>query len=147
VAHLKFVPAYVKLAQQHRLPFLIARLDEAGWREIGLDDGAAALAVQFAQQLEDQGQPLLDNLSGLSLDEPEDRLGQAKEAFAAQPPGLTHFIIHPAQDTPELRAATPTTWACRVADYQVFGSEELRAFLRDQGIHVIGYRDLRALLR
>jgi predicted glycoside hydrolase/deacetylase ChbG (UPF0249 family) len=146
VAHLKFVPAYVQLAQQHRLPFLMARLDEAGWRDLGLDDDTASLAVQFAQLLEAQGQPLLDNLIGLSLDEPENRLGQAKEAFAALPAGLTHFIIHPACDTPELRAATPTTWACRVADYQTFGSEELRAYLRDEGIHVIGYRDLRALL-
>ena len=32
VAHPRFIPGYVQLAQQHNLPFLILRLDEAGWR-------------------------------------------------------------------------------------------------------------------
>jgi hypothetical protein len=111
-----------------------------------MDLEAAEAAVQMVSMLEEQGIPLLDNLAGLDLDQPHDRLGQAKKAFAELHPGLTHFIIHPAKDTPELRAITPD-WLCRVADYETFKHVELREFIKDQGIHVIGYRDVRNLMR
>jgi predicted glycoside hydrolase/deacetylase ChbG (UPF0249 family) len=147
VAAPHFAPAYVQLALQHQVPAMIARLDEDRWRQAGLDPEMSAFASQFVQQLEAQGMPLLDNVTGLPLDQPQDRLAQAKQALEALPPGLSHLIIHPAQDTPELRAITPASWECRVADYQVFGSEELRQFVRSAGLHVLGYRALRALMR
>ena len=142
----RFIPAYVQSALQHRLPLMILRLDDAGWREMGLDGETAAFATQFVRQLEAQGLPLLDRLEVLPLDRPADRVEQAKEAFDALPPGLTHFVIHPAQDTPELRAITPD-WQSRVADYRAFTSRELRDHVRDSGVQVIGYRALRELMR
>lgn len=147
VAHPKFIPSYVQLAQQHNLPALMLRLDEAGWRAIGLDSEFATFATQFVAQLEEQGVPMLDHLSQeLPLDQHEDRVEIAKTIFDSLPPGLTHFILHPALDTPELRAIAPD-WRSRVADYQAFMSEELRDYVRDTGIHVIGYRALRSLIR
>jgi hypothetical protein len=146
VAQVKFVPAYVQLAIQHRLPMMILRLDEAGWREMGLDQETAAFATQLVRQLEAQGLPLLDHLAGLPLDRPQDRVALAMEVFDELPPGLTHFIIHPARDTPELRAITPD-WPGRVADYEAFTSSELRDAVRDSGVQVIGYRALRELMR
>jgi hypothetical protein len=65
--------------------------------------------------------------------------------FEALPPGLTHFVLHPAVDTPELRAITPD-WPSRVADYQAFSSRELREYVRRSGVQVIGYGELRDLL-
>lgn len=147
VAHPKFIPSYVQLAQQHNLPALMLRLDEAGWRAIGLDSEFATFATQFVAQLEEQGVPMLDHLSQeLPLDQHKDRVEIAKTIFDSLPPGLTHFILHPALDTPELRAIAPD-WRSRVADYQAFMSEELRDYVRDIGIHVIGYRALRNLMR
>jgi predicted glycoside hydrolase/deacetylase ChbG (UPF0249 family) len=147
VAHPKFVAGYVQLALHHRLPPMVPRLDEAGWRAFGMDGEMATLAARFVVQLEAQGVPLVDHLVGLPLDEdPGDRLVQATQELDALPPGLTHFIIHPAADTPELRAIT-RTWRSRVADYEVFRSDQLRDHLRACGVHVIGYRTLRALMR
>ena len=122
-------------------------LDEAGWQELGLDAATAAFAMQFMDQLEEQGVPLLDNLASLPLlEEPGDRIAAARAALAALPPGLTHFIIHPAADSPELRAIT-TSWQSRVADYRAFTSDELARWVKDSGIQVIGYRPLRDLMR
>jgi hypothetical protein len=147
VAHPRFVAGYVQLALQHRLPPMVPRLDEAGWRAFGMEGEMAALAAQFVVQLEAQGVPLVDHLVGLPLDEaPGDRLALAKRELDALPPGVTHFIIHPAADTPELRAITQT-WQSRVADYEVFCSDRLRDHLRDRGVQVIGYRALRDLIR
>jgi len=146
VTQVEFIPAYIQLGIQHRVPVLVLRLDEVGWREMGLDQETAALATQLVRQLEAQGLPLLDHVVGLPLDRPEDRVALAKQAFDKLPPGLTHFIIHPAQDTPELRAIAPD-WPSRVADYEAFTSKELRDAVRDSGVQVIGYRALRELMR
>jgi len=147
VGHPKFVPGYVQVALQRGLPMMMPRLDEAGWLEMGMDAGMASYAAQFVEQLESQGIPVLDHLVGLPLEvEPGDRIALAKDEIDALPPGLTHFIIHPAQDTPELRAIT-TSWQSRVADYRAFSSPELRDYVRDSGVQVIGYRKLRDLLR
>jgi hypothetical protein len=89
----------------------------------------------------------LDHLAGLPLEEePGDRIALAKKELDALPAGLTHFIIHPAVDSPELRAIT-TSWRSRVADYQAFTDEELRAHVRNSGLQVIGYRALQELMQ
>jgi hypothetical protein len=111
-----------------------------------MDGEMATLAAQFVAQLEAQGVPLIDHIIGLPLDEePGDRLALAKREFDALPPGLTHFVIHPAADTPELRAITQS-WRSRVADYETLRSNELRDYVRGAGIQVTGYRVLRDLM-
>lgn len=146
VAHPKFIMGYVQLAMERRLPPMLPRLDEAGWRALNLDAETAAFAAQLTAQLEDQGLPLLDQITMLPLDQPNDRIALAKRAFDSLPAGLTHFIIHPAADTPELRAITPDA-PSRIADYRAFTSPELRDYVRSVGIKVIGYRMLRDLMR
>lgn len=147
LGHPRFAPIYIQLAREHRLPLMILRLDEAGWREMGLLPRTAALAAQLVEDLEAEEVPLLDNLVGLPFMGPGNRIEMAKQAIDSLSPGLTHFIIHPAQDTPELRAATPTTWRYRVADYKAFMSEEQRYHIEESGVQVIGYRALRDSLR
>ncbi len=145
VAHRKFASAYTQVALQYRLPSMALRLDEAGWRAMGMEaETAASLAVSM-RQLEAQGLPLFDRVASLLLNRPADRVEQAKRAFDALPPGLTHFVIHPSQDTPELRAIA-ADWPSRVADYRAFTSDDLREYIRNCGVRVIGYRALRDLM-
>jgi hypothetical protein len=103
------------------------------------------MATGLMQQFEDSGLPLLDAFGGMTLDSDENRLERTKLAFTNLQPGITHFVIHPSKDTPELRAITPD-WRCRVADYQNFMSEELRQHIRKTGVHIIGYRALKELM-
>ncbi len=148
VAHPKFMPAYIMTALQNRLPAMVPRLDETGWLAMGLDTATAALAAQMVQQLEAQGMPMIDHIGGLELDRAktrEERIAYAKEALSALQPGVTHFIIHPSIDSPELHAITPDA-PCRIADYQAFLSEELRDFVEGSGLHVIGYQALQNLM-
>ena len=81
-----------------------------------------------------------------SLDDPTDRVEVCKRIIDGLAPGLTLLRIHPAIDTPELRAMAPD-WRCRVADYEAFTSATLRDYIRDAGVQVIGYRALRDVLR
>jgi predicted glycoside hydrolase/deacetylase ChbG (UPF0249 family) len=145
VAHPKFVAHYIQLAIQQKLPFLFPRLDATGFEQLGLDCEIATIAATYVNHLEVEGIPLVDFVSGLNLDQPLNRLDQAKQALSALPVGITHFIIHPSKDTPELRAITPD-WQCRVADYQTFMDENLRKFITDIGLNIIGYQSLKNIV-
>ena len=146
VAHQKLIPGYVQLATKYGLPPMIPRLSAEELKQTQeVDEATAQMISQMIVVLEDMGIPLLDNLSGLSLENANDRLEQAKKALSDLKPGLTHFIIHPSKDTPELRRITDS-WDCRVADYKTFTSDAMRAFISQEGIQVIGYRDLKTIM-
>lgn len=148
VAHPKFMQAYLQTAMQAGLPPMMLRLDEAGWQklDVGLDKETIAHVVRLVDSLEEMGLPLLDNILGMPLDsDPALRFEHTKATFDALQPGITHFIIHAAKDTPELRAITPD-WACRNADYQTFLREDLRQYLRQIGVHTLGYRAIQSLM-
>jgi len=146
VLHPRLVDTYVQVALQRRIPPLLMRLDEAGFREMGVDRDSAALFAQMMRVLEAQGLPLMDHLRLMSLDEPADRVEQVKHVLQALPAGISYLIVHPARDTPELRAIAPD-WRCRVADLYAFTCDALRAFVEQSGIHVIGWRVLRTLMQ
>jgi hypothetical protein len=62
-------------------------------------------------------------------------------------PGVTELYVHPAQDTPELRAFAPD-WTSRVDDLDlVTDGSGLRAMLERAGVVLVGFRELRDLQR
>ncbi len=145
VAHPKFMGSYLQMGMQYRLPMMMLRFNASQWMQMGLDAEGAAAAEQMVSMLEEQGIPLLDNISMMPLDTPENRLQRTMKALDDLPAGITHFIIHPAADGAEIRGIAPD-WACRVADHQTWKMDELRAHIKNCGIHVIGYRQLKELM-
>ena len=148
VGSLKFMPSYLELSIHLGLPPMIMRLDKLGWIEMGFQDDIAETAVRMVAQLENDGVPLVDRISGLELGHAktrDERLNYAKQVFDQIRPGITHFIIHPSNDTPELRAITPD-WSFRVADFETFRSDELQKYIRQSGLQIIGYQALKDLL-
>jgi len=132
--HEQFFPLYAQICLEARLLPFIPRHDFRQWA------GRDALIDGW----EKQGVPIFDQLIAIKdRHEPGERVAEAKKVFDGLSPGLTCFLVHPAQDTPELRALAPR-WQYRVADYEAFMSAELAAHVRDSGIQVISYHTLRA---
>lgn len=69
-----------------------------------------------------------------------------EKVLTALRPGVTEVFVHPAVDTPELRAFAPD-WAARVDDHALITDTDLRARLAASGVQLIGYRPLRELQR
>ena len=62
-------------------------------------------------------------------------------------PGVTEIVVHPAIDTPELRAASPD-WSLRVDDHDALVHDaEIPRLIERAGVTLIGYRELRQLQR
>lgn len=151
--HPKIVDEYMRLGVERRLPALLLRLDDPG---CGVRRGGvfsedelteSGRAVREYEEREGARAVVFDKLVGLPLREPKERLAQAVRAFDALPPGrLTHFFIHPARDTAELRALTPD-YEARAADFETFTSPALLDHVRSSGVQIIGYRELREAAR
>jgi predicted glycoside hydrolase/deacetylase ChbG (UPF0249 family) len=62
-------------------------------------------------------------------------------------PGVTEMYVHPAADTPELRALAPD-WPNRVDDHHLVTHDTgLRTMIERSGVVPIGFRPLRELMR
>jgi chitin disaccharide deacetylase len=62
-------------------------------------------------------------------------------------PGVTEMYVHPAADTPELRALAPD-WANRVDDHHLIVHDNaLKALVTRSGVHLAGFREIRDLMR
>src|ERR1700733_13496794 len=82
----------------------------------------------------------------VTLPAPATRAGFA-DLVASLPSGLTELALHPAIDTPELRAITPE-WSSRVADHVLAAIDRgLDRVVADAGATLIGYRPLRDAMR
>jgi len=149
----RLLPGYLALARARRLPALVWRPGPATPR---LPEGEAM--AEQAEAWREEGFPVADHVAflplGVSVDWPSDRpadwlearWAEARAIFDALPAGLTHFLIHPACDEPELRAIA-RDWRARVADYELFRGGRPGEYLRSCGVAVIGYRELRDALR
>jgi predicted glycoside hydrolase/deacetylase ChbG (UPF0249 family) len=144
----QFIQSYIEVARDNRLPmFFLSRDGSERLRaRTGGRMGSAAYPADLWQGLEARGVALFDDIAMLPLEDPADHIGVAKRIIDGLQPGLTVLILHPAQDTPELRAIAPD-WRSRVANYQALLSSELRDYVRQSGVQLIGYRPLRDALR
>lgn len=143
--HPNFLPAYLQAGRTHRIPMLAYRMSEEKLQKWN-NPQLAAKIKQILAELEDQGFPIIDHFYQTDLSRPETRMDEIDHVLKTLEPGLTHFITHPAHDTPELRAIT-TDWAGRVADYHALEQDEFLKCLNKYNIQRIGYRELRDVMR
>jgi hypothetical protein len=141
-----YIQSYLQAGATRLIPNMVPRASAQGF---WMMEGRPEVIAQYTpilQQLEAQGFIMVDAIVSMPLDEPDDNIGYAKRLFESLPAGITHYILHPSVDTPELRAIAPD-WQSRVANYNAFMSQELKDYIKNSGVQVIGYRALRDLLR
>ena len=63
-------------------------------------------------------------------------------ALQALPNGLSEWAVHPALDTPELRAYDPKGWRAHPTDVDFFISQEAREIIEQEGIVLLSYKPL-----
>lgn len=140
-------PGYLAAGAAGRVPNFVPRFSAGPLVGHGMSAEQAGAWAALERELEERGLPLVDFFDYMPLDRHEHRVAEAKALFDRLPAGLSYVVLHPAVDTPELRAITPADWPCRVADHEAFCSAELRAHVRDTGVQVIGWRAVREALR
>ncbi|HET6615321.1 MAG TPA: polysaccharide deacetylase family protein [Dehalococcoidia bacterium] len=142
----KYMPPYVDLALEFRLPIFFIRPSERRLAALGED---ATVYEEQTRRLEERGWPLLDNIIVQTLSEiaPDDKDRRFKEMFANLRPGLTHFLCHPAKGGDELDAMAPRDCRHRAKEYELFRTRDMRDYCESIGIKLTGYREIRDRLR
>ena len=143
-----FIQSYIQAASSRLLPSMLPRLDAKGIEMMGVGEQERLMYMPIMDVLESMGVPLINGLLSMPLNEPSQakQMEIARELLGDLPEGITHFILHPSIDTPELRAIAPD-WESRVANYNVFMSDELKRLLEHEDLKPIGYRALRDAIR
>ena len=143
-----FIQSYIQAASSRLLPSMLPRLNARGIEMMGVGEQERLVYLPIMEMLESMGLPMIDGLLSMPLNEPSQpkQMEIAKELLGDLPEGITHFILHPSIDTPELRAIAPD-WESRVSNYNVFMSDELKRFLEGGDFKLIGYRALRNAMR
>ena len=142
----KYIQSYVQAASMRLLPNFLPRLDAVGVEMMGISEQDKIAYAPIMEMLEGIGVPTLNGIMSMPLDQANGQMETAKQLFGNLPVGITHFILHPSIDTPELRAITPD-WESRVANYETFMSDDLKKFIESEGIKPIGYRTIRDAMR
>jgi predicted glycoside hydrolase/deacetylase ChbG (UPF0249 family) len=141
-----FIQSYVQAAASRLLPNMLPRLNAQGVDMMGVGEKENEVYAPIMQQVEAMGIPMVDGILSMPLEHGNDHISVAKKLFDEVPVGITHFILHPSIDTQELRAIAPD-WQARVANYNAFMSDELKKFIEQADLKLIGYRQIRDAMR
>ena len=144
----KFIQSYIQAAASRLLPNMLPRIDAKGMDMVDISPDEKPSYELLSQQFEKMGIPMLDGILGMPLDQPDSdrQMEIAKELLGNLPVGITHFVFHPSIDTAELRSIAPD-WESRVSNYNTFMSDELKQFIEREDIQLIGYRQIREVMR
>jgi predicted glycoside hydrolase/deacetylase ChbG (UPF0249 family) len=129
----EFFDVYLELAVEFRLPIRLP--SNVSERDAGFPFRHLAAA---------EGVVFPDHFTPARRAGSRDRV---EKAIVGLQPGVTEIHVQPAIDTPELRAMSPN-WAAWIDDHALVTQEpSLRRMLERSGAVLIGFRELRALMR
>ena len=141
-----YILDYIRVCLTHHVPPIFIRRDKAGFEAIGgIDPGFISMAVLMVKAFELFKIPLLDNMYMMPLENPDTRLEDTQAILKQITPGITLFICHCTKPSPELPAITSDSPG-RFADYRTWMNEDMRTFLKSEGIHTIGWGALKNIM-
>ena len=146
VFDLKFIEVYVRLARDYRLPAFIPRPSQSLIDARG-SSGNLKRFVDLIQEVESEGWPIFDSFNADSLEfEPGTGLEHNTARVRGFEPGLAYLITHCAEGGEELESIA-RDWRQRDEERRIYSDGSMDREIRSQGIHTIGMRPLRDLLR
>ena len=144
----ELIEVYVQLALDYDLPVLLIREHQRYSQEpyLGVID-----PVQYQralERLECKGLPIVDHFR---LSPPVNRegsfAGAYEELVRELPAGLTYLALHPSAPG-DTEGVFPPGWArLRMGEYHLLQDLGFKQLVADEGIHIIGYRQLRDAMR
>ena len=140
----EFFNVYVQLGREYGLPPMLINPT----LPVRLMMRARGLSFSDAQLngLQQSGLPMLDVLNtGEKGDSYEARKAAYHHALRNLAPGVTQIIVHLSTDAPEIRHIM-NWWQRRHDEFRIFTDAETRQLIDDLGIHLIGWREMQALM-
>ncbi|MFT7686081.1 MAG: putative glycoside hydrolase/deacetylase ChbG (UPF0249 family) [Candidatus Azotimanducaceae bacterium] len=145
VVHPKFLETYLSLAREFNVPAFLPKITKERLNALGKVDDESAF-LEIVESINGDEVPTLDEIIIETLIPMKDKSLFYRDIIDGLKPGLNHLLFHPAKMGDELRAIDPINCESRHADYVAYTDKTLRSYIEAAGIHLIGYRELRANL-
>jgi len=142
----KFIRSYINLAKEFQIPGLFPKVNREIMVARGLKD-YIKIFEKILSIIESWGFPLIDHIIIDTGGEQPDKIDYYCKLIREIEPGLTHFLFHPAKMSSELRAITPDSANWRNQDCEAFTDKRMKECVEELDLKVIGYRELRDLIR
>lgn len=129
----------------YRLPRKLSAVREKAFREMSEEAYQGFLYV--IDQAAQMGVELIDYLLEYPFHMEEGETYSAfketvKSTLRDMEPGVNELFLHPAMDSEEIRHINPH-WQKRVWEYKVFYEDEIQNVIREEGIQLINWNDLK----
>jgi predicted glycoside hydrolase/deacetylase ChbG (UPF0249 family) len=127
---------YARLANEYRLPIRLASRRRLGTEGMGaILDQLDAAGVVTPDHLVFHGPPKVDETESYWTN-----------LLRTLKPGVTEILCHPAIARDELKSCARDAMQ-READFRYFTSDKTRKLIADEGVEMVGFRQLRDLMR
>ncbi len=142
-----FLEVAIKLSEEYDIPFMLFRLTDEVRKMIyerNMGEPFVKALEKQEKYMVERGIPLLDalySIKGTTVDQSEEFY---KNIIRNLKPGVNELIIHLASPSKEIEAIT-NSYRQRIEDYRIFTSPEMKEFIKEQGVHLIGWKDLNTL--
>lgn len=140
-----FLQVFEKLGKENGVPILRVKVTEASKQRLAAAPDVVKYVVENDARVAAEGLPRLDVLWEGFRPNPktfEDRKTGYWKVLRELQPGLTMMIVHPAVMDPELKAMTNSA-TDRDADYRIMLDAATRQVIKDAGIKLVGWRDVK----
>lgn len=142
VVHPKFLKHYLALANEYEVPAFLPNITRDRLKDLGRIDQHDDY-LEILEKIDNHDVPTLDEILIDTLVSLTDKKAFYRDHIQNIKPGLTHLLFHPAKLGDEMIAIDKERPESRHADYEAWRDPELKSFILDQGIHLIGYRELK----
>lgn len=138
-ADTRFVKVALNLSEEYDIPFMFFHPTPSV-----MQMAEGRFDHDIYNELKKRNVPMLDGLYSIH-DTPVERAEPFyKNLIRNLQPGVSELILHLAVPGDEIKAITGSHRQ-RAEDYRLFTSESMRQFIKEQGVNLIGWKDLKPL--
>lgn len=137
--HPEYLQMALRVSEEYDIPIMFFKANESFLKLLPAEgrDGF----VQLSKSVESRGVPLLDAMPSIG-DVPVENYEEAyRNLIRSLKPGLSLTILHLADESKEYERITGS-YPRRLAEYNLFTDPSMKTFIDEQGVKLIGWKDL-----
>lgn len=139
----QFFGAWMRVAEEFNIPpMLVSPESQVAQERLKTQAEAMAPILAKVNALSASFPVLNELVLDVNPVELEPRREAFREVIRNLRPGVTQIIVHFSCDYPEMRAMDSLWAKKRVNDYWIFSSPDMETLIEEQGISLIGWREL-----
>jgi hypothetical protein len=137
---------YLRLGREYRLPMLLPRRFSSYLDVLPLGPADPAIFGQAIAELDRDGAPLVDDFRMTPGVESDVMRDTYRDIIANLAPGVTFFALH-CNAPGDIETIVPPRAHWRTDEYELFGGDAFDRWTEEKGVHRIGFRPIRTLMR